>query len=181
MNESLPVPELRRLLSGVAEHGSQHLSAVEADLGHTSFLLSEAIEKLTESFMAVHQSVNDQQMYLDELVNAHGLPSEAKEKLQQYRQCIGTQVNSAVTSLQFHDLTTQLNARTVKRVTGLRSLFNDLLAEWDQLVIENKHQEMNDLLKMMSEMLNKGSTALEGGLHQSVKQKDMCSGEVDLF
>lgn len=48
---SLPVDKLQRLLNGVSEHGSRHLREVEADLTQTSFLLTEAIDKLAASFM----------------------------------------------------------------------------------------------------------------------------------
>ncbi len=181
MDKSLPVLELRRLLSGVAEHGGQHLSEVEADLHHTSFLLAEAIEKLGASFMAVHRVVIEQQEYLEKVMQEHQLPNQIKEEVEQYRQSIGTEVNRVVTGLQFHDLTTQLNARTVKRVSGLRSLFNELLAQWDEMVVEHKYEEIDVLLKQMSEILSTGSTQLEGGLRQTVKQRDMDCGDVDLF
>ena len=45
--------ELKELLSGLSEHGSQHLTEIETDLVQTNVLLSEAIEKLSASFMAV--------------------------------------------------------------------------------------------------------------------------------
>ena len=48
---------VKRLLSGVSDHGKQHLSEVETDLKQTHLLLEEAIEKLTASFMAIHTAV----------------------------------------------------------------------------------------------------------------------------
>ena len=183
MEKSLPITELRHLLYTVAEHGGQHLSEVEADLHHTSFLLGEAIEKLGVSFMAVHEAVMEQQQYLDNMIAQHRLPEEIKSDIQRYRQHIGNEVDRVVTGLQFHDLTTQLNARTVKRVSGLRSLFEQLLAEWDAMATEFKYEDqcIANLLTKMSESLDKGSVALEGGLRQPVKQQDMACGEIDLF
>ena len=37
--------EIKKLLTGLSEHGSQHLSEIETDLVQTNILLSEAIEK----------------------------------------------------------------------------------------------------------------------------------------
>lgn len=184
MEKSLPINELRHLLYTVAEHGGQHLSEVEADLHHTSFLLGEAIEKLGVSFMAVHEAVMEQQKYLDKMIETHALPVEIKTDIQNYRQHIGNEVDRVVTGLQFHDLTTQLNARTVKRVSGLRALFTQLLTEWDEMATDYKYHEDQSiaaLLTKMSESLGTGSQALEGGLRQPVKQQDMACGDIDLF
>ena len=49
--------EIKKLLTGLSEHGSQHLSEIETDLVQTNILLSEAIEKLSASFMAIHAAV----------------------------------------------------------------------------------------------------------------------------
>jgi hypothetical protein len=46
---------VKRLLSGVSAHGRRHLTEVETDLVQTTLLLEEAVEKLTTSFMAIHQ------------------------------------------------------------------------------------------------------------------------------
>jgi hypothetical protein len=183
MEKSLPITELRHLLYTVAEHGGQHLSEVEADLHHTSFLLGEAIEKLGVSFMAVHEAVMEQQQYLDKMIETHALPEAIKADIQKYRQHIGNEVDRVVTGLQFHDLTTQLNARTVKRVNGLRHLFTQLLTEWDEMATEFKYEDKTiaALLTKMSESLGNGSVALEGGLRQPVKQQDMACGDIDLF
>ena len=181
MEKLLPVAELRSLLSGVAEHGTQHLSEVETDLHHTSYLLAEAIEKLGKSFMTVHQLVSEQQKYMDDMMTSYGLPEEVKAKFDAYEKQIGAEVNAVVTGLQFHDLTTQLNARTVKRVDGLRSLLNQLLMQWDEMVVLYEHEELDVLLQKMNSLLSAGSSQLEGGLRQQVKQKDMSCGDIDLF
>lgn len=181
MEKLLPVAELRGLLSGVAEHGARHLSEVETDLHHTSYLLAEAIEKLGQSFITVHQLVSEQQQYMDTVMEQYAMPTDVKSKFDAYEQQIGAEVNKVVTGLQFHDLTTQLNARTVKRVDGLRNLLNQLLMQWDEMVLHNEHEEIDVLLRNMLSMLTDGSSQLEGGLRQPVKQQDMSCGEIDLF
>ena len=56
--KTLPIAELRKLLAAVSDHGKQHLVEVEADMLQTTFLLSEAIEKLSTSFTAVQSAGN---------------------------------------------------------------------------------------------------------------------------
>ncbi|MGB2832358.1 MAG: hypothetical protein WBC07_05365 [Methylotenera sp.] len=68
--KTLPINELRTLLAAVSDHGKQHLVEVEADLLQTTFLLSEAIEKLGASFMAVHEAVTEQQQVINALMTA---------------------------------------------------------------------------------------------------------------
>lgn len=69
--KTLPITELRSLLAAVSDHGKQHLVEVEADLLQTTFLLSEAIEKLGASFMAVHEAVTEQQQVINSLMEQH--------------------------------------------------------------------------------------------------------------
>lgn len=108
---TLPIEELRSLLVAVSEHGKQHLNEVEADLQQTAFLLSEAIEKLGCSFMAVYEMAREQENYMAELAQKYQFTSEENSKLQEITEKIGTEVNSAVTGLQFQDLTSQLIQR----------------------------------------------------------------------
>ena len=59
--------QVKRLLTSLSDQGSQHLTEVETDLVQTTYLLSEAIEKLGASFMAIHAGVAAQQEILDQL------------------------------------------------------------------------------------------------------------------
>ena len=99
---------IKRLLSGVSDHGKKHLTEVEADLIQTESLLVEAIDKLTASFLAIHETVSAQQSTID-LLLAGGKPSaEASVRLGGMAGEIGAYVNTAVTSMQFQDMTSQL-------------------------------------------------------------------------
>ena len=117
---------VKRLLSGVSAHGRRHLSEVETDLLQTELLLEEAIEKLTSSFLAIHSAVGERQAAIDRLL-AGGEPSkEDIAALAAMSNEIGSHVNTAVTSMQFQDMTSQLIERTLKRVTGLREFLGTL-------------------------------------------------------
>jgi hypothetical protein len=180
-SRTIPVTELRGLLAAVSDHGMQHLVEVEADLMQTTFLLSEAIEKLASSFMAVHEAVMTQQQEIDALLAVHGLPEDATRKIIQYREKIGEEVNLAITGLQFQDLTSQLITRTIKRVNGLKDTLIALATHGDEMEPEHEHEEIAKLLTEMSKGLTTRSDALENGLRKSVDQKSMNSGEIELF
>lgn len=180
-SETIPVEELRQLLAGVSDHGTQHLLEVEADLMQTTYLLSEAIEKLGACFMSVHEAVTAQQQELDLLLQQTKLPAEQQQKLLQYREHIAKEVNTAVTGLQFQDLTSQLIARTIKRVNGLKELLSALATHGDSMDSEQEHQEIARLLQEMNRSLNSRSVELSGGLRKAVDQHHMGSGEIELF
>lgn len=179
--KTLPISELRILLAAVSDHGKQHLVEVEADLLQTTYLLSEAIEKLSASFTTVHEAVCEQQLILDALVTKYEVDSSDLEKLDAFKAKIGQEVNVAVTSLQFQDLTSQLIARTIKRVNGLKDLLHEVESHSNEMEPSQEHEEIVKFLEKMSSSLQAGSQALSGGLRRTVAQKDMESGDIDLF
>lgn len=179
--KTLPIAELRKLLAAVSDHGKQHLIEVEADLLQTTFLLSEAIEKLSTSFTAVHDAVCAQQQILDTVVAKYAIEEPVLEKLDSFKSKIGDEVNVVITSLQFQDLTSQLVARTIKRVNGLKDLLHELESHSNEMDPGHEHEEIVKFLEEMSRSLQVGSRALSGGLRQSVGQQDMATGEIDLF
>jgi len=179
--KTLPIAELRKLLAAVSNHGKQHLIEVEADLLQTTFLLNEAIEKLSNSFTAVHDAVSAQQQILDALVTKYAIEKPVLEELDSFKSKIGNEVNVVITSLQFQDLTSQLIARTIKRVNGLKDLLHELESHSNEMDPGHEHEEIVKFLEEMSRSLQVGSSALSGGLHKSVGQQDMATGEIDLF
>ena len=111
--------ELKELLSGLSEHGSQHLTEIETDLVQTNVLLSEAIEKLSASFMAIHEAVSAQQQLVDTLLAQAQAPAAAVGELRTKAVQIDQHVNAAVTGLQFQDMTNQLIGRATVSYTHL--------------------------------------------------------------
>lgn len=179
---TLPVAELRSLLVAVSEHGKQHLTEVEADLQQTAFLLNEAIEKLGKSFMAVYEMATEQQTFVESLSQKYGFTSDENEKLLAINEKIGLEVNGAVTGLQFQDLTNQLIQRKQKRVGGLKEILSELATHGHEMPPDQEHEEILKYLERMNSTLHQGSHALSGGLmRRSVGQKDMATGDIDLF
>lgn len=192
--KTLPIAELRGLLAAVSEHGKQHLAEVEADLTQTSYLLSEAIEKLGASFMAIHAASAEQQNLFAELLAqsqaARGDQTPVFDRadwqaklaaLETLKQTIASEANAAVTGLQFQDLTSQLITRTIKRINGLRDILDELATHGNEIDPEYEHDEIARFLEQMHKTFHAGSHALSGGLRRAVSQQDMATGEIDLF
>lgn len=180
-SNKVPVEELRRLLTAVSDHGAHHLVEVEADLMQTTFLLNGAIEKLGDSFMAIHTAVAEQQQQIDTLLSIANIPQASHQKIIALREKIGVEVNAAVTGLQFQDMTSQLITRVIKRVDGLKESLSALATHGEGMASENEHEEIVHLLEEMSVGLSTRDDALKGGLVKSVAQKDMNSGAIELF
>ncbi len=177
----LPIAELRQLLKAVSDHGAQHLLEVESDLNQTTIILSGAIEKLGDCFMAIHSAVTNQQLEIDALLEVVEIPKEVHQKVIALRQQISTEVDAAVTGLQFHDMTSQLITRVIKRVDGLRESLLTLASHGEDMDSEKEHEEIINLLAEMSAGLHMRNDALKGVLRKSVGQQDMSSGEIELF
>ncbi len=172
---------VKRLLSGVSDHGKRHLTEVETDLIQTQLLLEEAIEKLTESFMAIHSAVGTRQEAI-KLLLAGGTPSaEQRESLERMSGEVGEHVNMAITSMQFQDMTSQLIDRTLKRVTGLREFLGTLGAHGADVLPESGSEEIVELLSKVSMALAIQSLELRSVLRKAVNQQHMESGDIELF
>ena len=172
---------VKRLLSGVSDHGKKHLTEVETDLIQTELLLEEAIEKLTSNFMAIHNAVAAQQETIA-LLLAGGTPApEAVASLAAMQDEVGAHVNAAITGMQFQDMTSQLIDRTIKRVTGLREFLGTLGAHGADLVPESGSEEIVELLSKVSMALAIQSLELRSVLRKAVNQKHMESGDIELF
>ncbi len=180
-SKTVPVAELKQLLTAVSDHGAQHLVEVETDLNQTIFLLSGAIERLGDSFMNIHKAITAQQQEIDSLLEAADVPEKEYQKILVLRKKIAEEVNAAVTGLQFQDMTSQLIARVIKRVDGLRDSLIMLAAHGEDMGPEYEHDEIVKLLNKISADLSVRNTDLVGGLTKSVSQQNMNSGEIELF
>jgi hypothetical protein len=172
---------VKRLLSGVSDHGKRHLSEVETDLRQTELLLEEAVDKLTNSFMAIHHVVGARQDGIN-LLLAGGTPSaEEIAHMKGMSGEIGVHVNSAITSMQFQDMTSQLIDRTLKRVTGLRAFLGTLGTHAEDVAAEAGSDEIVELLGKVSMALAIQSLELRSVLRKSVNQQHLESGDIELF
>ncbi|KQW93788.1 chemotaxis protein [Massilia sp. Root418] len=172
---------VKRLLSGVSDHGRRHLTEVETDLIQTNLLLEEAIDKLSRNFMAIHETVTAQQAAINLLLDGGSPSAEQKAELSALSEQVGAYVNAAVTSMQFQDMTSQLIDRTLKRVTGLREFLGTLGAHGAEMVPDSDNEEIVDLLGKVSMALAIQSLELRSVLRKAVSQKHLESGDIELF
>jgi hypothetical protein len=172
---------VKRLLSGVSDHGKRHLTEVETDLIQTQLLLEEAIEKLTSSFMAIHAAVGTRQDAIDLLLAGGAVSDEQRAALASMTGEVGDHVNAAITSMQFQDMTSQLIDRTIKRVTGLREFLGTLGAHGADVLPEHGSEEIVDLLGKVSMALAIQSLELRSVLRKAVNQQHLESGDIELF
>jgi hypothetical protein len=172
---------MKRLLSGVSDHGRKHLSEVETDLLQTELLLEEAVDRLTSSFMAIHQAVDARQQGINQLLKGDPVSAEETARLGDMSGEIGQHVNSAITSMQFQDMTSQLIDRTLKRVTGLRAFLGTLGEHGEGIAAESGSEEVVDLLGKVSMALAIQSLELKSALRKSVNQQHLDSGDIELF
>jgi methyl-accepting chemotaxis protein len=171
--------ELRLLLCNLSEHGAQHLTEIETDLAQTNFLLGEAIEKLGASFMAIHEAIATQQRMVESVLSSAMLAPQISEDLKAQHAEIARHVSSAVTGLQFQDMTSQLIGRTVKRVTGLREVLNGVGSS--AVPAGTAAEEIIEALNGINAMVEQQSVKLESELWKAVCQTHMESGDVELF
>ena len=172
---------VKRLLSGVSDHGRRHLAEVETDLVQTNLLLEEAIEKLTGSFMAIHRTVDARQAAINRLLAGEAPSLEDSERLTAMSGEIGVHVNTAITSMQFQDMTSQLLDRTLRRVSGLRDFLTTLSEHGADIVPESDSDEIVERLGKVSMALAIQSLELRSMLRKSVEQRHLESGDVELF
>lgn len=181
ISNALPVAEVSGLLAEVSDHGTQHLLEAEADLLQITDLLSEAIEKLSASFMAIHEGMLEQQAEVEVLLQDVEVSEAVNNRLAALREKVSSEVGETVTNLQFQDMTSQLIARVIKRVNGFAESLIALAEHGANMDPAHEHEEIVTLLKEMSASLKNRNEALNGGLKKSVRQEDMDSGEVELF
>ncbi|MES2932075.1 MAG: chemotaxis protein [Pseudomonadota bacterium] len=173
--------QVKRLLSGVSDHGIKHLVEVEADLLQTTLLLGEAIQKLGSSFMSIHAAVCAQQDAVKQLLNGVAPSPESIANLNNLHEEIGQHVNAAVTGMQFQDMTSQLIDRTMKRVMGLREFLGTLGSGGAGMLPESDNEEIVALLSSINMALAIQSLELKTVLRKAVNQNHLDSGDIELF
>lgn len=178
---TLPIEELRALLAAVSKHGDWHLLEIETDLQQTMFLLNEAIEKLSASFMQVHQELSAQQAELKQLQLVGRLQAEEEARFAAYQTRIGHEVDRVITGMQFQDMTNQLLQRTVNRVNGLKALLQELSSHQAPMLAEDEYEEIKRFIMQLNQQFHQGSQHLSGHLRKAVNQQDLATGDIDLF
>lgn len=153
--------ETSALLCGIACHAGSHLAEVEKELIQLDCLLQTAINKLSTSFIALHQASAAQQSVLEQLA-PEGL-SHATE--------IRQQLDNAITGLQFQDMASQLIGSMDKRLEGIKQMLG---------AVAEQHCEGNSATTLASTIASQ-SDELARRLCHPVQQQHMECGDIELF
>ena len=165
---------VKRLMSGVADHGRQHLTEVETDLIQTGLLLEEAIEKLSFNFMAIHKAVEAEQATIAQLLAGGEVTEEQRTQLAALQGQVGGYVNAAITSLQFQDMTSQLVSHAQGGIRALLMAADEAAAAFAGA--ENVAKGLAHAKERMHALAEVDRMHLN-----PVKQESMNSGEIELF
>jgi hypothetical protein len=179
--EELLRAKVQHLLSTLSDHSTVHLLGAETDLAQTNLLLSEAIDKLSASFMAIHEAVTEQQVAIDHIMAGAAPTPEIVDALKSSQARVASNVHSAVTGLQFQDMTSQLIGRTIRRVNGLHDVMKVLGSNSVHMHPANEADETILLVDNVSKVLEDQTRELETMLRKAVSQTHMESGGIDLF
>lgn len=172
--------QVMRLLSGVSVHGEQHLAEVERDLMQMNVLLDEAIKKLYASFMAIHHAIELQQDAVADL-QGQGMPvPEYAARFEALRGEINQHIGTAVTGLQFQDMTSQLIGRMTQHLSGLRDVFAALDTQ-DPTLPQSGDDALLAMLNHINDRVDERVSGRAGGVRSTVNQRHMESGDVELF
>lgn len=167
-------------LTRLSAYSEQHLAEVECDLAQLDALQAEAIKKLFASFIAIHEAVNEQQQMLEKLLHAGGSLAEYAVLMQATQAEVSHHTREAVAGLQFQDMTSQLIGRMASHLSRLREVLSALdLGEVPPH--EDTHHHFSEKLNALHERVAAHCTAMPGGLRNTVHQRHMNSGEVELF
>lgn len=170
-----------KLLTLVSAQSTDHLTKVDTDLTQTSLLITEAIDKLAASFLAIHAAVTAQQAIIDSVLgDVFSHPAE-RTALDTLRAEIGAHANAAITNLQFQDMTSQLIDRSRNRVQGLHETLTVLGTNAAHIINEDNQASLVTQLDQIRESVSKHSTKLDGSLRKAVNQTHLESGDIELF
>jgi hypothetical protein len=137
-----------------------HMVAAIADIRQINLILDEAVSKLHNSFFLINDSLDANRDKLNDLVLDTLTPS----------------LNSAVTALQFHDLTTQLSSRLVNRLDGMSEIL-----ECTQYLGSDKSETNVEVLTILKARVLEHNDNLHKKFNQSLNQQHMECGDVELF
>jgi hypothetical protein len=169
-----------RLLSLASEHGDQHLAEVERDLVQMDVLLDEAIKKLCASFMEIHRVAELQQAVLSSVLTDCPAASGHAARFAALRGELDQHIGTAVTGLQFQDMTSQLIGRMALHLAGMRDVFGALDVN-GSVPPESGTEALLAALGSVSDRVALRFSELEGVVRSTVNQRHMESGDIELF
>jgi methyl-accepting chemotaxis protein len=153
--------------------------------------IASSLEQVEESIKKVATSSEDlastQQGHVDTILEQtrsfHTRVDESAAEIGDISRSVSHQVGSAVTSLQFQDMATQVVDTVTRRVDAMDNLLDSLAALEVELSPEestNLNQQQQHMLKLQR-MLQEANRLVRESQHNPVTQKSMDEGDIELF
>ena len=143
-----------------------HINSVHKELQQADASLSQLAARDMSFAMSSKKQVHEM---LDDLTHMNNSTVQAVAELEQISQSVSADVNSAITALQFQDLSSQLLAQICTRANTLNSVASNL---------ENLNKLSDEARQ---EQLNTQQSQLRSEQHNPVSQTSMSAGDIDLF
>lgn len=162
--------ETRSVLEYLAAEFQQQLTFAGQELIQTQAILQSAVDTLTESFTRIHDGI-----WMIGQTASH----ETEPAIQHLSAQLETEIDSAVRSLQFQDLTRQLVEHAAHRITAMQNALADIknMAEESH---DNTASFIDYLYRHKESVLTKVAS-IDQHKSNPVAQSHMGSGESELF
>lgn len=168
--------QLQQLLAAIAINGSQHVQEMERDLAQTNSLLEEAIRKLGNSFLAIHEGLTAQQALFSDLKDG-----QSTEQLLKLQAAINQHINAAITGLQFQDMTSQLITKMSKHIAELQDVFAVVDRPERQIMAQAEDAAILIMLANMNTELARQKLVFDDVSRKVVTQQHLECGDIELF
>lgn len=172
--------EAIRLMKGIAEQGELHLRELEVDYSQLRALLSDSVDRIADSFVRVAALASPARVMGLQSDDTH----EADEYAPQLEDTLNRIANHAAevaTDLQFHDLASQILARSEGRVHGMSALLAHLRKQAEGLSQRDCEPELGIDIATAARTIREGSQELAARLRKTVTQRSVEAGDIELF
>lgn len=154
-----------------------------------------SVQAISTALGAVEQSIQALASRSDQLVREeegqiaqvmgeaqafHGDVEHSAQQISQLAECVTQQVRSAVTSMQFQDMATQVIGTVSKRLESMSQLMHQL-AQMPAGLVEQSSDDYQQHVAALKTMLDEASELVRHSHHNPVSQKSMDEGDIELF
>ncbi|OUR71293.1 hypothetical protein A9Q78_10195 [Methylophaga sp. 41_12_T18] len=171
-----------RKLSRKSDDFSEEINATTLDIKEALESAAAVINRIVSADMSV--AINSKQKVSDmssAMATMNSKTTKVIEETGDVSDQITTMVNQAVTSLQFEDMSTQLSAHITKRIDAVVQLAEMVDLANVARMNNDKFNEYRQSLTNLESSLEELKPKIESVEHQAVTQKDLDSGNVELF
>jgi hypothetical protein len=193
--------ETQAVLDYLAEEFQKQFDYADRELSQTQELLRDAIDTLTISFSSIYGNLNAQQSLARTISQESGDPAECPEmeeagceevaqnrsedspkivdKVLEISCQLDIDINTAIRTLQFQDLTNQLIGHAVHRISAMNNALSDIKSV--SLSEEGGSDGFIDYLCRHREAILRKVANLDERKPNPVSQGHMGTGDIDLF